>query len=127
MLPCGVSRWPTELALPVQGHFSSGDGESRVVQQVLVAVHAIFLDHANARLVHPDDLRLEVKGEHERVARAVHGFKEILAENIIVWDVAIVTTRDARMAATLPCGELRRHYVAIQACARVVREIRSGV
>ena len=114
---------PTESPFAVKRHLSGHHGQAGILQQMLVTVHAIFLNDFDAWLVHADHLGFEMKREHEGMARAVHRFKEVFSKDIVVRHVTIVARRHPRMTAPLPGGVLRRHDMTVQARARVVREV----
>jgi len=58
-----------------------------------MATHAVLLNNILPGLVHPDYLGFHPEGEHERMPAAILCFVSVLAEEVVVRDVAVVAGR----------------------------------
>lgn len=95
-------------------------------KQLLMALNAVSLNDMLGLSGGPNDLRLQPKRKHCRMAKAITHFKGILLQNRIVRYMAIVAGGYSSMAAPLPGGKLRHHNMAVNTGSGIIREIRGS-
>jgi hypothetical protein len=116
---------PTEKLLVLL--FSAHADEFGLMNEIGVATLAVFLNYFHGPLLSMHHLRLQPKGEDVGVPKAIAGFEKILAEKIILRNVAIGASGNAAVAAVFPRGVLRQHDVTVDARLGVTGHIRNGV
>lgn len=96
------------------------------IHQLAMAADAVFLHHPFACTMDADGLGLQAKGEHGRMAQAVHALEEVFPHQGILGHMAIIAVGDGEMTAGLPGGELGAHDMAIDAGFGPIRQIAGG-
>jgi len=88
-----------------------------------MATDTIFLYYLNTCLFDKDHLRFGPERKNCGMTHAILRFKIVLPENIIMWDMALVTIGDCAVRTMAPGCILWRHDVAVHAGFRLIRQI----
>src|SRR5690606_35513435 len=96
-------------------------GQFCILNLLGMATHTIVLDCILSGLFNGYYLWFQAKGKHIGVAHAIHGFKVIVIDYVVMRNMAIVTGRYLTVSAVTPGGVLWGHYMAVDAGFRAVR------
>ena len=105
------------FAIAVREHF-------RASELAFVASQTVFLDYVFRFDGCANYLRLTAKSEQGGMTHSIMGLECIFLCQGIMGNMAVIADCEFGVTAPLPGGILRHHDMAVEARARVVREIR---
>jgi hypothetical protein len=98
-------------------------GQFCIMNLLGMATNTIVLNSILSGLFDGYNLRFQAEGKHIGVAQAIHGFKVIVIDYVVLGNMTIVTGSYLTVSAVAPGGVLRRHYMAVYAGFGAIRQI----
>ena len=101
-------------------------GHPDVVYDLFVTFEASLIRNSVVTAGNSDVFGKVLRRESQRVVESVERFRHILAENT-GGRMTVVANRSLSVAALHPAFVLFSHYMAVSACSRIVRHVRSAL